>query len=314
MMSIRNKLILNCYRDIFHNKSRINWFHTSATRWKQQEDEIVIPKDSHYSVLGVKPTATQEEIKSEYFKLSKIYHPDVNSSDESLSKFQKLAAAYTVIGDVKTRDEYDKKVLGIKRVVVSDESKPTGSTTRVFFDFEDDVDYTDNVYRQKQKDKAKKKERVQWVPPGSSYQDTYIDPMDDDETIDAKQRVILQKIRLKERQNPKKSGNFVHQESPAVDYDPYTFFTDGVPPPPGVMASSSNIRGGYFDPEFKSGDAHFDESTPRMMLLFVIPVAFFALYKVITSNYLGFMDTGEVMQMERVRRKVDGFPTSDNVR
>lgn len=31
---------------------------------------------SHYDVLGVTPKATQRDIKSAYYKLSKLYHPD----------------------------------------------------------------------------------------------------------------------------------------------------------------------------------------------------------------------------------------------
>lgn len=33
---------------------------------------------SHYDVLGVTPKATQSDIKSAYYKLSKLYHPDTS--------------------------------------------------------------------------------------------------------------------------------------------------------------------------------------------------------------------------------------------
>lgn len=34
---------------------------------------------SHYDVLGITPKATQTDIKSAYYELSKIYHPDKSS-------------------------------------------------------------------------------------------------------------------------------------------------------------------------------------------------------------------------------------------
>lgn len=34
---------------------------------------------NHYDALGITPKATQNDIKSAYYKLSKIYHPDKSS-------------------------------------------------------------------------------------------------------------------------------------------------------------------------------------------------------------------------------------------
>ena len=239
-MSYRQRLLLNCvqtnlsngikkFRSQFDHRTVLivkshDWrqFHTTMFNPKEKvaRDEIVIPKDSHYSVLGVEAIASQEDIKAEYFKLSKIYHPDVNSSEESLKKFQQISAAYSVIGDVKLREEYDKKVLGIKRVVVPD--GPNLGTTRIFLN-DDDVDYTDNIYRKKQRDRQKT-ERVQWVPPTYQENDSMgYDPMDDPDEGELKQRVILMKIKLKERQDPKKSGNFDGFERAHLDFDTQTW-------------------------------------------------------------------------------------------
>lgn len=53
----------------------------------------------HYKSLGLSSTATQEEIKSAFFELSKKFHPDLNNnSEESTRKFQEITAAYEVLG------------------------------------------------------------------------------------------------------------------------------------------------------------------------------------------------------------------------
>jgi DnaJ-class molecular chaperone len=61
-----------------------------------------------YEALGVSKTASQDEIKKAYRKLSMELHPDRNNgSQESTEKFQKIAAAYDVIGDESKRQQYD---------------------------------------------------------------------------------------------------------------------------------------------------------------------------------------------------------------
>jgi len=61
-----------------------------------------------YEILGVSETASQEDIKKNYRKLSLQYHPDRNhNSVESTTKFQNISAAYEIIGDENKRRQYD---------------------------------------------------------------------------------------------------------------------------------------------------------------------------------------------------------------
>ncbi|XP_013395394.1 dnaJ homolog subfamily C member 30 isoform X1 [Lingula anatina] len=62
----------------------------------------------HYSTLGVPRDATPDQVKAAYFKLSKIYHPDLNKSPNAQEKFTEISAAYEVIGSPLQRQEYDK--------------------------------------------------------------------------------------------------------------------------------------------------------------------------------------------------------------
>ena len=67
---------------------------------------------NYYLILGVLPNATQADIKSAYYKLSKIYHPDKNQGSKfAAEKFQLITAAYEVLGNHDNRRRYDKGFL-----------------------------------------------------------------------------------------------------------------------------------------------------------------------------------------------------------
>lgn len=63
---------------------------------------------SFYDDLEISKTATQSEIKSAYYELSKTYHPDRNKTEQAKIKFRLISDAYEVLGNVRTRRMYDK--------------------------------------------------------------------------------------------------------------------------------------------------------------------------------------------------------------
>ena len=50
-----------------------------------------------YTVLGLSPTASEEEIKSAYLKLAKQYHPDLQP--QLVEKFKEVNEAYNILKD-----------------------------------------------------------------------------------------------------------------------------------------------------------------------------------------------------------------------
>lgn len=50
-----------------------------------------------YYVLGLKPGASQEEVKKAYRKLSLKYHPDKNDDPDAEDKFKNLNNAYALL-------------------------------------------------------------------------------------------------------------------------------------------------------------------------------------------------------------------------
>ncbi|TKR78070.1 hypothetical protein L596_018937 [Steinernema carpocapsae] len=63
---------------------------------------------NHYDVLGVDRTSSSKQIKAAYYSLSKKYHPDSNNGNkETADKFQRVAAAYEILGSDDKRRAYD---------------------------------------------------------------------------------------------------------------------------------------------------------------------------------------------------------------
>ncbi len=78
---------------------------------------------THYQLLNLPRTATQEQIRRAYRALAKTLHPDVNPSKDAAKKFAKLAAAYETLSNVETRRVYDRKLAASE---TADRSIPAG--------------------------------------------------------------------------------------------------------------------------------------------------------------------------------------------
>src|SRR5215467_3933441 len=62
----------------------------------------------YYGALGVKKSASTEEIRKAFRKLARKYHPDVNPGDKSAEeKFKAISEANDVLSDPKKRKIYD---------------------------------------------------------------------------------------------------------------------------------------------------------------------------------------------------------------
>ena len=62
----------------------------------------------YYGVLGVKKTASTDDIRKAFRKLARKYHPDVNPGDKAAEeKFKTLSEANDVLSDPKKRKIYD---------------------------------------------------------------------------------------------------------------------------------------------------------------------------------------------------------------
>ena len=87
--------------DIFDSrKSTIN-----AKEFREMYNDKSLP--DYYSILDISNNASSLEIKNQYRKLAKQFHPDRNK-DSSEEKMAEINKAYEVLSDKKLKDAYDK--------------------------------------------------------------------------------------------------------------------------------------------------------------------------------------------------------------
>ena len=69
---------------------------------------MATPTKDYYAALGVKKSASTDEIKKAFRKLARKHHPDVNPGDKSAEeKFKAISEANEVLSDPKKRKIYD---------------------------------------------------------------------------------------------------------------------------------------------------------------------------------------------------------------
>jgi curved DNA-binding protein len=97
---------------------------------------------NYYDILDVPRNASNEQIKQEYRKLARQYHPDLNPGDKEAEEvFKDINEAYDVLSDVVKRSQYDQfgqywKQNGFQRNGVERNEDRSRSTQTV-----DDYDY-----------------------------------------------------------------------------------------------------------------------------------------------------------------------------
>ncbi|WP_238373697.1 J domain-containing protein, partial [Kingella kingae] len=62
---------------------------------------------THYDNLHLAPDASEAEIRQAYRRLSKQYHPDLNTAPDAHRIMQLINQAYEVLSDPKKRTEHD---------------------------------------------------------------------------------------------------------------------------------------------------------------------------------------------------------------
>jgi molecular chaperone DnaJ len=69
---------------------------------------VATAKRDYYDILGLRPGASDKEIKSAFRRLARELHPDVSDHPEAQERFREAAEAYEVLSKPETRDLYDR--------------------------------------------------------------------------------------------------------------------------------------------------------------------------------------------------------------
>lgn len=71
-------------------------------------DSVAATQFDPYDILGLSPGADEDEIKKAYRKLSLIWHPDKNPSEEAAEKYITISKAYNTLTDPAVREKWEK--------------------------------------------------------------------------------------------------------------------------------------------------------------------------------------------------------------
>lgn len=112
---------------------------------------------SAYDVLGIAPTATDDQVKDAFRRFSKVLHPDVCKRATAPAEFKELKKAYDTLIDRTEREKHDYALAVVE----------TKDVKR-----EDIDDVLSSFEPKKKKKKKKKKDKVQ-AQQQQSYQQPY---------------------------------------------------------------------------------------------------------------------------------------------
>ena len=88
------------------------------TSYSHQRNAQNVNAPTHYDVLKIPATATEDEIKKSYRALVQVWHPDRNlaNRDKAEEKIRRINEAYANLANAKRRHDYDQTLARQRRI------------------------------------------------------------------------------------------------------------------------------------------------------------------------------------------------------
>jgi len=110
---------------------------------------------SYYEILDITPDATKAQIKKQFKKFAKMYHPDINSSFEAEQRFKEINKAAEILLDDEKRKNYD-ALRCVNSAIYNSQNKKNSQN------FQNRSDYTfSDLFSKNKKEYNKKAENIQ---------------------------------------------------------------------------------------------------------------------------------------------------------
>ena len=178
---------------------------------------------TYYDALGVKPTATELEIKKAYRKLAITTHPDKNPGDETAhARFQAIGEAYQVLSNDELRKRYDK--YGKEQAMPSAGFEDPSEFFGMIFGGEAFVDLIGEISLMKDLTRT---------------MDITMKQMEEDELADQ----AAEKMEIHDKETKETEGPAVHRPAESSSDVPPTFKSEDAGAPPAYSADSSTSHG-----------------------------------------------------------------------
>jgi DnaJ domain len=91
---------------------------------------LALPLENLYSLLGVSPSASNEEIRRAYRALAMRYHPDRNPHPTAQMRFAAIKEAHELLSDPQRRAAYNQSLH--KRIITDPQAEATALWQSVF--------------------------------------------------------------------------------------------------------------------------------------------------------------------------------------